>query len=291
MNETLPGVLRSLFGESITIRRGQSVGGGCINETQTLHLSNGEKVFLKYNGHPPPSFFSTEMAGLNLLRRAEGGPRIPRPLALEPGASPHFLILEFIEEAAPGKGYYSGFALALAALHRVTQDRYGLDQDNFIGKTVQINAPEHDPIVFFRDRRLRVQQALSRKAGLLPAPLDAKLDRLCDKLGSLLDTSGEKPALVHGDLWSGNHFASPDNRACIFDPAAHFGLRETDLAMSQLFGSLPAEFYRAYHEAFPLNPGYEGRRPLYNLYHLLNHLNLFGRGYLASVEGVVRQFV
>lgn len=106
-----------------------------------------------------------------------------------------------------------------------------------------------------------------------------------------LNLTGDKPALSHGDLWSGNYFADGHQNPCIFDPAAHYGLREADLAMTELFGRLPQAFYEAYHEAFPLNPGYEERKALYNLYHLLNHLNLFGRSYLGSVQEIVNRFV
>ena len=105
-----------------------------------------------------------------------------------------------------------------------------------------------------------------------------------------MDTTGEKPALLHGDLWSGNYFPGPGQQPCIFDPAVYYGLREADLAMTELFGRLPQQFYDAYHNAFPLNPGYSQRKALYNLYHLLNHLNLFGGSYLSGVEQTVRQF-
>ncbi|NIQ01849.1 MAG: phosphotransferase, partial [Nitrospinaceae bacterium] len=200
-------------------------------------------------------------------------------------------ILEYMEECSPGNGFYPRFAQALAHLHRCTQDRYGLDHDNYIGSTPQVNSPEKDPIVFFRDHRIRFQQTLARQSGLLPKTIDARLDKLCDQIGSLLDVRGEKPALLHGDLWSGNYFVTRGQAPCIFDPATHYGLREAELAMTELFGRLPQEFYDAYHEAFPLNPGYPERKPLYNLYHLLNHLNLFGRSYLSSVESVVNRYV
>jgi protein-ribulosamine 3-kinase len=291
MKEVLIEVLESIYGQPVKITGTRGVGGGSINQTETLTLSNGETVFLKTNAHPPKDFFPAEAKGLNLLRLAKGGPRIPKPLGLEPAPCPRFFIMEYVENASPGREFDFQFAQALASMHRATQEFHGLDHDNFIGSTAQRNTPEKDGLKFFRDHRLRFQQELARRDGKLPAPLDQKLDRLLDKLESLLDISGEQPALLHGDLWSGNYFqAKSDQQPCVFDPAVYYGLRESDLAMTQLFGSLSDSFYQAYHEAFPLNPGYNERRDIYNLYHILNHLNLFGGSYLSSVESIVNRF-
>ena len=291
MKELLPQVLESTYGQPVEIVRSESVGGGSINQAEVLTLSNKEKVFLKSNANPPKDFFPTEAKGLDLLQKAVDGPKIPQPLGMEPGSNPRFFLMEYVEKSPPAKGFDILFADALANMHRVTQDTHGLDHDNFIGSTVQRNSPEKDGLVFFRDHRIRFQQELARTSGKLPAQLDKKLDTLCDKLEALLDTSGEQAALLHGDLWSGNYFQSKsDHRPTIFDPAVYYGLRESDLAMTELFGSLPGSFYRAYHEAFPLNPGYEERRDIYNLYHILNHLNLFGGSYLSSVESIVNRF-
>lgn len=291
MKEALHQVVESIYGQPVTIQHTRSVGGGSINQTQILTLSNDEKVFLKTNFHPPSNFFEAEAKGLNLLRKAQGGPRIPIPLGIEPGPNPRFFLLEYVEDSTPSQGFYQRFAEVLAKMHRNTQESHGLDHDNFIGSTAQINTPEKDGLIFFREHRLRFQQELARKAGKLPSQVDKRLDTLCAKLDALLDITGEKPALLHGDLWSGNYFqASQDKQPCIFDPAVYYGLRESDLAMTELFGRLPDSFYEAYHEAFPLNPRYEERRDLYNLYHMLNHLNLFGSAYLSSVESIVHRY-
>ena len=228
---------------------------------------------------------------MNLMRQAVSGPRVPKVIALPEGPNPNFLIIEYIEEGSTSNSYYERFGQALASMHRTTQDHYGLDHDNFIGSIEQINTPEEDGLLFFREHRLRFQQQLARERGLLPLTSDKKIDRLCDQLGQHLDLSGERPALVHGDLWSGNTFSDTAGNPCLVDPAVHFGLRETDLAMTELFGRLPKTFYDAYRDAFPQNPGYEKRKLIYNLYHLLNHLNLFGGSYLASVESTVNTFV
>ena len=291
MNKQVRDLLETVYAQSVDITSSRSIGGGCINQTLALTLSNGETVFLKHNDHPPDGMFEKEARGLNLMRQAKNGPRIPKVIALPEGPNPQFLIIEYIEEGNPDNSYYEHFSQALASMHRTTQDRYGLDHDNFIGSTVQINTPETDGLVFFREHRLRFQQQLARERELLPVTTDKKIDRLCDQLDQRLDLSGEQPALVHGDLWSGNTFADNAGHPCLVDPAVHFGLRETDLAMTELFGRLPQTFYDSYRDAFPQNPGYEERKQIYNLYHLLNHLNLFGGSYLASVESTVNTFV
>jgi protein-ribulosamine 3-kinase len=291
MNNPVRDLLTTVYAQSVDIKSSRSIGGGCINRTLALTLSNGETVFLKQNDHPPEGMFEKEARGLQLMRQVKNGPRIPQVVALPEGPNPQFLIIEYIEEGSPGDGYYERFGQALAHMHRTTQEHYGLDHDNFIGSTEQMNTPETDGLVFFREHRLGFQQKLARERGLLPAATDKKIDRLRDQLDQRLDLTGEHPALVHGDLWSGNTFADSEQRPCVVDPAVHFGLRETDLAMTELFGRLPQSFYDAYREAFPQNPGYEERKQLYNLYHLLNHLNLFGGSYLASVESTVNHFV
>lgn len=291
MKDEIKNLLSQYYCEPVRVVGTAACGGGCINQTKVLSLSNGKKAFLKSNFSPPKNFFAIEAQGLELLGNAKGGPKVPGVLAVQPGANARFIILEFIDEESPRDGFHENFGKALAELHRTTQDHYGLDHDNFIGKTAQKNTREKDPVVFFREHRIRFQQELARKSGLLSSRLDADLDQLCEKLDGLLDVSGEKPALMHGDLWSGNYFAGPGQVPYVFDPAVYFGLREADLAMTELFGKLPQIFYQAYDEAFPLNPGYAERKQLYNLYHLLNHLNLFGRSYLSSVESTVNHFV
>lgn len=291
MKNQVRALLSKALGQDVTITSTSSVGGGCINQAQTLNLSNGQRIFLKSNPSPPPQMFETEARGLNLLASAKDGPRVPKVIALDESTPASFLVMEYLEETSPEPDYFERFGRAFAELHRVTQKQYGLDHDNFIGSTPQINTEDADGIGFFRDQRLGFQQQLARKRNLLPTDTDKQLDDLRDRLAEFLDISGEQPALVHGDLWSGNHFAGPDGNPCIFDPAAHFGLRESDLAMTELFGRMPNAFYDAYQEAFPQNPGYAERKIIFNLYHLLNHLNLFGSSYLGSVQSAVRHFI
>ncbi len=290
MRDAIRTALSSALGHEIKIASTCDVGGGCINQAEVLILNDGRRVFVKKNHHPPTGMFETELKGLQLLASASDGPRIPKVIACDNSNPAQFLILEYLESTSPDGDYCSRFGQALAAMHRTTADTFGLDHDNFIGSTPQPNTPESCGLTFFRDHRLGYQQKLARKSGLLPKEVDHKLDQLRTNLGSLLDLKGEQPALVHGDLWSGNHFCGPDGEPTLFDPAVHFGLREADLAMTELFGRMPQAFYDAYHEAFPLNPGYRERKDIFNLYHLLNHLNLFGESYLGSVESTIIQF-
>lgn len=291
MKEEIRQHLEKIYSQPVQIMHSASVGGGCINETSIISLSNGEKVFLKYHPNPPAGFFAGEARGLALLGAAKSGPQVPKPLA----HGKHFLILEYIEEQVPAHNFYIQFGRALAELHRITQDRFGLDHDNFIGQTVQPNTLEQNAVTFYREQRFRFQQDLARKSGKLPKSVDVKLDKLLDSLDKWLDPGGGKPALLHGDLWSGNYFAGSRRNSApqpfIFDPAAYFGRREAELAMTELFGRLPQSFYEAYDEAFPLPSGYAERKKLFNLYHLLNHLNLFGTSYLGAVEQTINHFV
>ena len=291
MKEDISQRLESIYGTSIQIKSFKTIGGGCINETQALKLSNGERVFLKSNSSAPKNFFRAEADGLRLLKRSKNGPSVPRPLGISPESNSQFLLLEYIESSSPKVGFASRFGQALAEMHRETQDQYGLDYDNFIGKTVQKNNLESDGLVFFREHRIRFQQELARKTRGLPTSIDKRLDLFCEKLETLINLKDEKPALLHGDLWSGNYFASHDQVPYIFDPAVYFGLREADLAMTEMFGRLPEEFYSAYHEVFPTQPGYTERKDLYNLYHFLNHYNLFGGSYLERADRIVRGFL
>jgi protein-ribulosamine 3-kinase len=268
-----------------------ATSGGSINQTQVLNLTNGQRVFLKHNPNPPTDFFLAETRGLKLLAQAKNGPRIPKPISVQSGSRPTFLLLEYIESSSEDENFAEQLALSLAELHRMSQEHYGLDHDNYIGSTPQKNKLEKDGIVFFREQRIDFQRQLARRSGLLPVAIDKKIDLLCDDLGKFLNVSGEKPALLHGDLWSGNYFPDSEGIPCIFDPAVYYGLREADLAMTELFGRLPQKFYEVYQEVFPMNPGYEERKDLFNLYHLLNHLNIFGSSYLSSVQQIVKRYI
>ena len=193
--------------------------------------------------------------------------RVPRIL----DHGPDSILLEQLD--LQRNGDWAALAQMLAKLHRTTGPRFGWYRDNFIGATPQINSWRDDWAEFFAECRLRPQLALARKNGFQIALPSLKL----------LENHKPEPSLLHGDLWSGNAGFIADGPV-LFDPAVYYGDREADLAMTELFGGFPARFYEAYDEAYPLTEGYEARKQLYNLYHLLNHLNIFGEGYLAQVQ-------
>lgn len=204
------------------------------------------------------------------------------------GATEHFLLLEFVEPVGQGRNFFENFGAALADMHRHTSSACGFFEDNFLGATGQPNLnPERLPwAAFFWQKRLLYQCRLGVENGLIGGRLERDILGLEGVVLDLLHTD-EPPSLLHGDLWSGNFLVGVEGRACLIDPAVYYGNREAELAMARLFGGFPPDFYRGYEERFPLEDGAGGRLRLYQLYHLLNHLNLFGRGYLGSVEEVV----
>ena len=227
--------------------------------------------------------FAAEAFGLEALRR-EGGPRLPRPYLWAEA----FLLIEDLEPAPHAADFWPGLGRRLAALHDHTSPRFGFERDNYIGLTPQPNAWTDDGHVFFAQHRLLFQARLARDGGLLPPSDQRRVEALARRLPDLVP---DQPAsLIHGDLWSGNVIAGPDGEACLIDPATHYAWAEAELGMTELFGGFDASFYRGYLEIRPLAEGWRQRLPLYNLYHLMNHLNLFGGGYLASVARVLDRF-
>lgn len=234
---------------------------------------------MKINAAEFADAFAAEADGLAAL--GEAGMRVPQPLRHGAAGGEAFLVLEYLE--LTGDGDFAALGRMLAAAHRSTGARFGWHRDNYIGATPQANGWCNDWTEFWLERRLRPQVELARANGF----------EIQDHLFSerLLAGHRPQPSLLHGDLWNGNAGFS-NGQPVLFDPAAYYGDREADLAMTELFGGFPPQFYAAYEAALPLEPGYEKRKPLYNLYHLLNHLNLFGGGYLAQVQatlGLLRQ--
>ena len=260
------------------------VAGGCINNGMLLKTESGATFFLKVNQHAPPDMFAREAEGLAALNVPDG-PRVPLPFIF----GERFLLLEGLQSAESSSDYWTRFGHNLAALHNHTSTRFGFGHDNYIGSTPQRNPWTDDGYAFFAQHRLLFQARLALTQGLLDSQDARKMEHLADRLPDLIP---DQPAsLIHGDLWGGNAMADESGSPVIIDPAAHFGWAEAELAMTALFGAFPDKFYAAYQEVQPLAQGYRARFPLYNLYHLLNHLNLFGRGYLSQVLGILRRFV
>jgi protein-ribulosamine 3-kinase len=259
------------------------VGGGCINLTRRLR-DGRRSFFVKLNEARRLGMFSAEAEGLGALARA-GCLRVPEPVCHGTVGNQAFLVLEYLELGRPGPDGPARAGRQLAALHRVTQPQFGWHRDNTIGDTPQPNDPLDDWVAFWRGPRLGFQLELAARNGYR-GRLQSQGERLLAGLEGFLDHA-PVPSLLHGDLWSGNLGYDQDGAPVIYDPAVYFGDREADLAMTELFGGFPEAFYAAYREAWPLDPGYRTRRTLYNLYHILNHLNLFGGGYLGQAQGML----
>ncbi len=276
-------------GVPFVVRMQRAVGGGCINDACVL--SDGDqRFFVKLNTTDRLAMFAAEAAGLDEIRRS-GTVRCPEPVChgIVDGAS--FLVLEYLDLGGRGRpADHADFGRQLAALHRVTQADYGWHTDNTIGSTPQPNRRDNDWRRYWREQRLGFQLELAAANGFR-GRLQQQGARLVEALPALLPAQDPPASLLHGDLWSGNFaFAREDIRdgiPVIFDPAVYYGDRETDLAMTELFGGFSPGFYAAYRDAWPLDPGYETRKTLYNLYHVLNHLNLFGGSYLSQAERMI----
>lgn len=270
-------------GEPFAIERQRPAGGGCINTAYVLENKDGRRYFVKLNRPQRAQMFAAEADGLNALAAAQAV-RVPRPITHGTDATHAWLVLEYLE--FDGRGRAADLGHALAALHRVTQAQFGWWRDNAIGATPQCNRQCADWCEFWRECRLRPQFELARQNGASRALLEA-VERLMADLDALLGSHRPLPSLLHGDLWGGNYGFSA-GAPVLFDPAVYYGDREADLAMTELFGGFPSDFYAAYREAWPLEAGYATRKVLYNLYHVLNHFNMFGGGYGAQAERMAR---
>jgi fructosamine-3-kinase len=290
----IPDALRSAVEARLgPVRGARNVGGGCINHGMRLELADGP-VFLKYNASAAPGMFAAEARGLLALREAADGELIvPRPLAWAEaeGGVPAWLAMEWLEPASRSGDFAERLGRGLAGLHGLAtddEDQWGWMEDNFIGALPQENGWAGDWPEFWRTRRLEPQLRMARSAGRLPGR-EADWDRLFARLPDLLgDAEADGPSLLHGDLWGGNVLATADGPALI-DPAVYRGHREADLAMTELFGGFGERFYAAYRETWPLLDGYEARRPVYQLWYLLVHVNLFGGGYVEQTAAVLRE--
>lgn len=262
----------------------EAVGGGCIANASRVETGGGS-YFLKWSGGEAGRSFLAEATGLAALRAAGSPLHIPEVIAVAAASDvqPGFLLMEWVEPGEKTRAFWDGFGHGLAGLHRHAKDRYGFDEDNRIGRLPQHNGWTPAWPAFFRERRIAPQVATARAEGRWQRAWDAPLDGLYARLDALLPERPEA-SIVHGDLWSGNFLPTAAGTAALIDPAAYYGHRETDLALTELFGGYDAQFYAAYREAWPLEPGYETRREVYNLYHLINHLNHFGGGYARSVQ-------
>lgn len=278
--------ISTVTGVPFQVDRDTPVGGGCINSASRIS-GNGCEFFVKTNACTRLEMFEAEFDGLQEMAAARVI-CVPVPVCVGADSEKAWLVMENLEFG--GRGGRSGddgsierLGQNLATMHRVTQSRFGWHRDNTIGSTPQSNDYDDHWTGFWRDRRLAYQFELAARNGFT-GQLQRRGDRLLDRIDQFFDDAEPQASLLHGDLWSGNYAITVAGEPVIFDPATYYGDRETDIAMTELFGGFPPRFYDAYNEAWPLSAGYSLRKTLYNLYHILNHLNLFGGGYLGQAE-------
>jgi protein-ribulosamine 3-kinase len=278
--------LSAYCNENVRVQRLHAVGGGCINNAVHLVTSSGS-FFLKTNEATLyPGMFEAEAMGLKMLKE-QGVIGVPGVIGSGVEGNQSFILLEYIGSGKKIPDYWQDFGRSLAALHQVTSNRFGLDHDNYIGSLPQQNSAERTWVEFYITKRLQPMVEMAANARKPSEDWIMRFDTLYKKLPGMLPE--EPPSLLHGDLWNGNFMTAKDGRAWLIDPAVYFGNREMDLAMTRLFGGFEEGFYDAYHEAFPLLPGWRERIELYQLYPLLVHVNLFGGGYIGKVKDILNR--
>lgn len=276
--EGLATAIGNIVGGTLRSQPAARVHGGSINECYRWE-GNAGPIFVKVAPARRSAMFDAEAAGLEELRAANAV-RVPRVLGCGVSCGNAWLALEWIRSGVPERATDSILGEQLARQHRMTRPEFGWHLSNTIGSTPQLNGRDGEWARFFRDRRLRFQLDLAADNGHR-GPLQQRGERLLDRMDEFFATYQPVPSLLHGDLWGGNRAADELGQPVIFDPAVYYGDRETDLAMTRLFGGFGASFYAAYQAAWALDAGAAARTDLYNLYHVLNHLNLFGESYLA----------
>lgn len=264
----------------------EHVGGGCINSTIKIR-SESNQYFIKYNTEEYENMFLTEASGLQLLAN-HSSLKIPTAIGSGIYVGNSYLLLEWLEHGTMDDIFWRNFGTSLAKLHRESNYYFGLDHDNYIGRLSQSNRSHVSWSEFFVNERIEPQLQLALKNGYISGDLIAKFERLYPQLENLIPI--EPPALLHGDLWSGNFSSSKPNIPCVFDPAVHYGHRETELAFTHLFGGFSPAFYSYYDEEYALESGFQDRIDIHNLYPLLVHVNLFGPSYLSGILKTLRRF-
>lgn len=276
--------IRDATGEDFNIRAQCSTGGGCINAAYRLE-GEGRSFFVKLNRPSLLSMFEAEVDGLRAMAET-ATVRVPEPVCCGVAGDQAYLAMECLDLRGSRSSSDRLLGRQLAAMHQIRQPYFGWHRDNTIGSTPQPNARDDDWVDFWARQRLGFQLKLAADQGY-GGRLQRQGEQLQACLPALFRGYTARPSLLHGDLWSGNHAQDEAGQPVIFDPACYYGDREADLAMTELFGGFGGDFYGAYREAFPLDQGYAVRKTLYNLYHILNHLNLFGGGYLSQAESMI----
>lgn len=274
----------------IRIKSFTSLSGGCISDAYKVTTIDGSAYFLKYNSATSNDMFIKEANGLKELAKANAI-KIPEALGFEKD----YILLEYIPTGNKKKNFFEDFGRSFAEMHKYSSNEFGFYEDNYIGSNPQKNIPDDkeksDWVRFYFNKRILFQYHLAEKLGNSTDALRKGISKLEDKIEDIIGGSKEKPSLLHGDLWGGNYMVDENGNAVLIDPAVYYGHREADLGMTKLFGGFSSEFYRAYNETFPLEDGYDYRENIYKLYHVLNHLNLFGGGYYSQALSLIKYYL
>ena len=269
--------------EGFELKEYSSLAGGSINEVYLLNTSEEKKVIKINSLSAFPGMFPAEKAGLEALKNS-GSIDVPEVLGLGEWNDTAYLILEYIEEAPQKPHFWEVFARDLAALHQNSAAQFGFEENNYIGSLPQYNGHETSAANFYIRQRLEPQLRMASKNGFSFPDLDRFYKNISQEIPD------EPAALIHGDLWGGNYITNAEGLPCLIDPAVSYAPREMDLSMMKLFGGFPQEVFEKYHEIYPLAAGFENRVPLWQLYYLLVHLNIFGSSYLSPVKRILERF-
>jgi fructosamine-3-kinase len=267
-----------------------SLSGGCISDAFKIITEKSEQYFLKFNSSSANDMFIKEAHGLMELEKANAI-RIPKVLSY----NEDYILLELIPSGTKNKNFFEEFGRSFSEMHKHTNDTFGFYEDNYIGSNPQMNIPDErektDWTSFYFNKRILFQLQLAEKLGNSTDTLRKGVSKLENKIEDIVGGNKEKPSLLHGDLWGGNYMVDENGNAVLIDPAVYYGHREADLGMTKLFGGFSSEFYRSYNETFPLEDGNDYRENIYKLYHVLNHLNLFGGGYYSQAISLIKFYI
>ncbi len=286
--QDIESIIQQSYNPNFHIEKISPVSGGCINSAYSIADQN-ICYFVKLNRADLEDMFQAEFAGLEEMHRSHSI-KIPEPLLAGSANGQAFLILEHLQLCSGNSQSDSLLGQQLAQMHALNQPCFGWHRDNTIGSTVQINQQSHDWVEFWSEHRLGFQLSLAESQGYA-CQLIHSGQCLIDLLTGFFAQETIQPSLLHGDLWSGNAAMTQDGQPVLFDPACYYGDREADIAMTELFGGFSQNFYAAYNNVLPLSNAYPVRKKLYNLYHILNHLNLFGGGYLSQAQSMIDSLI
>jgi protein-ribulosamine 3-kinase len=275
------------LGQNPEIKQVRLIAAGNINQGIYLETSSGS-FFLKSNFESDPEIFEKEADGLRIIR-ANCPLQVPEVFHLGKVEDRNYLLMEWISADRTNPVYWKELGVGLAQLHMATQEQFGYAKTNYIASIVQINSPKFTWHEFFIENRLEPLAGKAYYEGLISLGFLKKFQKIYSVMENIFPK--EKPSLLHGDLWSGNIMRGKNGSPSLIDPAVYYGHREMDLAFSRMFGGFEEEFYQSYETVFPLEPGFEERIPIYNLYPLLVHLLLFGKSYLSGIERTVNKLV